>query len=31
MSDDTKADALDLPLISDFQQVTLIPEQGIGN
>ena len=31
MSDDTKADALDLHLISDFQQVTLIPEQCIGN
>lgn len=26
MSDDTKTDALDLPLISDCQQVTLIPE-----
>ena len=31
MSDDTKTDALDLPLISDCQQVTLIPEQRIGN
>lgn len=31
MSDDTKTDALDLPLISDCQQVTLIPEQCINN